>query len=104
MLGDEADAMLRELIDLYLDDAMRLVSTVVMAHQYHDSQGMITASHSLRSPSASLGALRLASLCGQVEEALRSDPGQWPQDTVDHLLVEAGRVSQALRHRRPVER
>lgn len=102
-LGDEADAMLRELIDLYLDDAMRLVSTVVMAHQYRDPQGMITASHSLRSPSASLGALLLASLCGQVEEALRCDPDQWPQDTVDHLLVEAGRVSEALRRRRPVE-
>lgn len=100
-LGDGAEALLQELIDLFLDDAMRLVSAVVMAHQYHDPPAMIAAAHSLRSPSASLGALALAGLCGQVEESLRSDPEAWPQLRIDQLLVEAGRVTDALRRRRP---
>ncbi len=103
VLGADGDAVLRELIDLYLQDSMRLVSSIVMSHQVQDPQGMITAAHALRSPSASLGAQRLASLCGQVEESLRSDPLHWPQDTVDHVLVEAGRVSEALRRRRPLQ-
>jgi CheY-like chemotaxis protein/HPt (histidine-containing phosphotransfer) domain-containing protein len=103
VLGADGDAVLRELIDLYLQDSMRLISSIVMAHQVQDPQGMITAAHALRSPSASLGAQWLASLCGQVEESLRSDPLQWPQDTVDHVLVEAGRVSEALRRRRPLQ-
>ncbi len=102
-MGDGAAAVLQELIDLYLDDAMRLVSAVVMAHQYHDAPAMIAAAHSLRSPSASLGALRLAGLCAQVEESLRSDPELWPQVRIDQLLVEAGRVTEALRRRRPVQ-
>ncbi|MEA5416116.1 ATP-binding protein [Synechococcus sp. BA-132 BA5] len=101
-LGDGAEAMLQELIDLYLDDAMRLVSAVVMAHQYQDPAAMISAAHSLRSPSASLGALGLATLCGQVEDTLRCDSKAWPQDRIDQLLVEAGRVSEALRRRSPV--
>ncbi len=100
-LGDGAEALLQELIDLFLEDAMRLVSAVVMAHQYHDPPAMIAAAHSLRSPSASLGALGLAGLCGAVEEALRSDPEAWPQLRIDQLLVEAGRVIEALRQRRP---
>lgn len=102
-MGDGAEAVLQELIDLYLEDAMRLVSAVVMAHQYHDPPAMIAAAHSLRSPSASLGALRLATLCGQVEESLRSDSAAWPQVRIDQLLVEAGRVTEALRQRRPMD-
>lgn len=100
-LGDGAEPLLQELIDLYLEDATSLVSAVVMAHQYHDPPAMIAAAHSLRSPSASLGALGLAGLCGTVEESLRSDPETWPQLRIDQLLVEAGRVTEALRQRRP---
>ncbi len=100
-LGDESQAMLQELIDLYLDDAMRLVSALVLAQQHHDAAAMISAAHSLRSPSASLGALRLAMLCGQVEDALRTDSEAWPHVGVEQLLVEAGRVSEALRLRHP---
>ncbi len=100
-LGDGAEPLLQELIDLYLEDATSLVSAVVMAHQYHDPPAMIAAAHSLRSPSASLGALGLAGLCGAVEESLRSDPETWPRLRIDQLLVEAGRVTEALRQRRP---
>ncbi len=102
-MGDGAAAVLQELIDLYLEDAMRLVSAVVMAHQSHDGPAMVAAAHALRSPSASLGALRLAGLCAEVEESLRSDSELWPQVRIDQLLVEVGRVTEALRRRRPME-
>jgi HPt (histidine-containing phosphotransfer) domain-containing protein len=101
MLEDESAEVIAELIDMYLQDALLQVSSIVMAHQFKDASAMIAAAHSLRSPSASLGANRLASLCADVEESIRSDPDQWPEQTVDHLLIEAGRVSEALRLRRP---
>jgi signal transduction histidine kinase/CheY-like chemotaxis protein/HPt (histidine-containing phosphotransfer) domain-containing protein len=101
MLGGEADAMVTELIDMYLEDSIRQVSTVIMMQQCKDVQGMIAAAHALRSPSASLGAKKLASLCQQIEDSLRFNPVQWPSETVDHLLAEAARVSDALRRRRP---
>jgi HPt (histidine-containing phosphotransfer) domain-containing protein len=64
---------------------------------------MISAVHSLRSPSASLGAKHLAMLCTRIEEGLRSPAAPWPQECIDELLIESGRVSEALRQRRPPE-
>jgi signal transduction histidine kinase/HPt (histidine-containing phosphotransfer) domain-containing protein len=101
LLGAESAEILAELIDMYLQDALLQVSSIVMAHQFKDASGMIAATHSLRSPSASLGANTLASLCADVEESIRSDPNRWPEQQVDELLIEAGRVSEALRLRHP---
>jgi signal transduction histidine kinase/HPt (histidine-containing phosphotransfer) domain-containing protein len=103
VLGEEADAALKELIDLFLEDALRLVSAVVVAQQNGDAAAMISAVHSLRSPSASLGAKHLAELCSRIEETLRSPPAPWPQECIEDLLIESGRVSEALRRRRPPE-
>jgi signal transduction histidine kinase len=101
VLGEDADAALRELVDLFLEDALRLVSAVVVAQQNGDAAAMISAVHSLRSPSASLGAKHLAELCSRIETTLRSSAAAWPQEWVDELLREAGRVSEALRRLRP---
>jgi HPt (histidine-containing phosphotransfer) domain-containing protein len=62
---------------------------------------MISAVHSLRSPGASLGARRLAELCSDIEDALRSTAAPWPQESIDQLMLESGRVSEALRRMRP---
>lgn len=102
IIGKETDSVLRELIDAYLADAEPLMLSIVIANHHKDAKAMIKAAHALRSPSASLGALRLASLGGQVEEGLRFDPRQWPQNLVDQMLSEGGRVGKALRDRRPV--
>jgi HPt (histidine-containing phosphotransfer) domain-containing protein len=76
---------------------------VVVAQQNGDAAAMISAVHSLRSPSASLGAKHLAELCSRIEETLRSPPAPWPQEWIEDLLIESGRVSEALRRRRPPE-
>ncbi|KEF43359.1 MAG: hypothetical protein ER33_01040 [Cyanobium sp. CACIAM 14] len=103
VLGEEADAGLRELVDLYLEDALRLVSAVVVAQQNGDRAAMIAAVHSLRSPSASLGAKPLSGLCTRIEETLRTPAAPWPQEGIDELLIESGRVSEALRRLRPAD-
>jgi signal transduction histidine kinase/HPt (histidine-containing phosphotransfer) domain-containing protein len=103
VLGEEAEAGLRELVDLFLEDALRLVSAVVVAQQNADAPAMIAAVHSLRSPSASLGAKRLAELCSTIEDTLRAPPAPWPQASIDALLLESGRVSETLRRLRPAD-
>lgn len=103
LLGLQADLVLCELIDVYLEDAQRMVTSIVFANQHQDSQAMIMAAHALRSPSASLGACRLASMACQIEESLRFDPQRWPQQRlVDQMLHEVGRVCRSLKQRRPV--
>lgn len=103
LLGEGADATLTELIDMYLQDVVALMARLVTALQLRDAEAMAQAVHGLRSPSASLGALRLADLCRQVEQTLRSPDGPWPQRTIDELLQESGLVTAALRRRRPAE-
>jgi signal transduction histidine kinase/CheY-like chemotaxis protein/HPt (histidine-containing phosphotransfer) domain-containing protein len=101
LLGADGEAELVELIDLFLEDALRQVSALVTAQQQRDAAAMIRTVHALRSPSASLGALELAGLCSRIEDTLRSQPESWPQAWIDALLSEVGRVSEALRQRRP---
>jgi signal transduction histidine kinase/DNA-binding NarL/FixJ family response regulator len=100
MLGEDGDSGLGELIDLFLEDALKLVSAIVVAQRNADADAMIRAVHALRSPSASLGAVQLAALCSRVEESLRRSAAAWPQEAIDALLIESGRVTEALRQRR----
>jgi CheY-like chemotaxis protein len=104
LMGDHADAGLRELVDLFLEDAPRMVSAVVAAQQNRDRPAMIAAVQALRSPSASFGAEDMATLCSRIEDSLRSPSASWPQECIDKLLTECGRVSEALRRLRSVER
>jgi len=101
LVGSEGEAAVAELIDLYLEDAMQRVGAIVTALPSGDAAKIGTAAHALRSPSASLGALRLAALCRDVEDGLRDTAAPWPQESIDRLLQESGRVTEALRHRRP---
>lgn len=100
LLQGEADDSLVELIDIYLQDVIQLLARIATAQQLGDGEAMAKAVHALRSPSASLGALRLAELCSQVEQTLRSASGPWPQRTIEDLLEETGLVTAALRRRR----
>ena len=102
LLGEDGDGALVDLIDLFLEDALRQVSALVTAQQQRNSEAMVRTVHALRSPSASLGALDLAALCTRVEDTLRGETDSWPQNSIDALLSEVGRVSEALRQRRPV--
>jgi len=101
LVGSEGEAAVAELVDLYLEDAMQRVGAIVRALPTGDAAKIGTAAHALRSPSASLGALRLAAFCRDVEDALRDTAAPWPHESIDQLLQESGRVTEALRRRRP---
>ena len=101
-LGGDVQSELGTLIDLYLEDARRHADTLVSAYAQHDAEAMIGASHALRSPSATLAALRLASWCGELEDRLRHHPGQRPSHWLHKVLAEVERVCAALVILRPV--
>lgn len=93
--GEEADAMVAELIGLYLEDAAVLVATIRATAAAGDAPGLANATHALRSPSATLGALPLAEFCRRVELAARGE-GLARTDQIESLLAEFERVSAAL--------
>jgi HPt (histidine-containing phosphotransfer) domain-containing protein len=97
--GEDADSMVDELIDMYLEESIVLLEAIQRDHQSSQPQCLARSSHALRSPSATLGALRLAEHCRQVEEA--STRGALPPDAViQELMEEAQRVIIDLQSRR----
>ena len=68
--GDED--FVRELLATYLEDAVGQLERMRAASKAGDHTGLMMASHSLKSNSANVGALRLAELCRALEADARA--------------------------------
>lgn len=66
-LGGDTD-FLRELIEAYLDSSPDLIGSMWQAILSGDSSALQRAAHSLKSGSASFGAMTFASACKELEE------------------------------------
>jgi HPt (histidine-containing phosphotransfer) domain-containing protein len=83
-----------ELIDTYLDDSPRLLEAMHQALEAGNAEGFRRAAHSLKSNSASLGAMPLSRLAKELEEigksgTLASAPSQLAQAEAEYALVKA---------------
>jgi PAS domain S-box-containing protein len=67
MAGDDAAAIITELIDYYLEDSPKLLQSIMEAIKQEDANGLQRAAHTLKSSSASLGALKFSQLCKALE-------------------------------------
>lgn len=65
--GEEAADILPQLIQVYLEDAPLLLKVVVEANQNKDLNQLSYGAHTLKSSSAALGAMSLATLCETLE-------------------------------------
>jgi PAS domain S-box-containing protein len=88
--------MLCKVIDKYLTSSRQLIETMRLAVPQHDAAALHRTAHSLKSSSATLGALRLAALCKDAEamgrtNTLKGMPRLWEQ-----LEAEYGAVQEAL--------
>jgi len=93
--GDDP-AFLADLIDTYLAEAPDLLLAMRDALALHETAELRRAAHTLKSSSATLGAHRLADLCGRIEHAQGS-----PETLVAQAEDEYLRVSVDLRAARP---
>lgn len=67
MAGEDADEMLRELIQVYLEDAPQRLSAMQAAVDRSDAVALQQATHALRSVSVTVGAIKLGNLCEVLE-------------------------------------
>jgi chemotaxis protein histidine kinase CheA len=65
-IGDDR-AFLREVIETYLDDAPRLIATITQGIAAGDVEATNRAAHTLKSNSASVGALGLSAMARELE-------------------------------------
>jgi two-component system, sensor histidine kinase and response regulator len=85
-----------ELIDLYLEDAPRKVVSMLRAVAEADGEAMKRAAHGLKGSSASLGACRVAALCGELERGGGDDSFERAGALLARLGQELERARQAF--------
>jgi HPt (histidine-containing phosphotransfer) domain-containing protein len=97
MVGAEMPDVLIDLLDTYLDESAGLIGVLQSAKADGREAEMLRPAHSLKSSSASVGAMRLSALCAALEEYLRQGGGPFDAAAqVDKIAAEFERVRQEL--------
>ena len=97
MVGMDMPDVLVDLLDTYLVESTGLVENMTTALVQNDLPAMMRPAHSLKSSSASIGALQLSHLCADLESHLRG--GTVTVDIprqVEAIAYEFGRVHAEL--------
>lgn len=93
-VGEDGDQFLEELIECYLENSVQLIHDIQSAVTEGNLPLLKQSAHNLKSTSASLGAIALATLCQQLEEIARSGNLANALPLIPPLLAEY----QAVRH------
>jgi HPt (histidine-containing phosphotransfer) domain-containing protein len=88
--------LLTRVLATYTQSLRRLLGQLRAARQAADLSGQRHVVHTLKSSSASVGALTLAALCAEIERRLRDGPPDGLAARFDHLTAEGERVLAAL--------
>lgn len=86
-LGDD-DAVIRQLIGLYISDSPPLVAGAVDALERRDMASLARAAHSLKSTSASMGATTVSSLARELELHAKQNELALSAAVLERLKVE----------------
>jgi len=70
--GDD-QAFIVELVETYVSEGAASMDSLAAAAEAGDCAAIVRPAHSLKSTSASLGAMRLSAICRSIEEAGRDD-------------------------------
>ncbi len=92
LMGDEFAV----LIDAYLEDTALFVQQMQDACARGDMDAMQIPAHSMKSSSANIGALGLATIARELEAQIRSDNAAQVEGQVAALVEEFERVSREL--------
>ena len=94
---DDANGLLERVIQAYLGSLDRLVPELLGARGSQDGLNTIRqVAHTLKSSSASLGALQLSRHCAEVELLARNGQTERVEAAIDAMLDELGRARVAL--------
>jgi len=91
-----ARELLTKLITVYLDSSSKQMKDILDAVNGHDIPALLTAAHTLKSSSASLGAVNFAEQCKELEMMARSGAIDGAGNRIAPLEHEYGRVREAL--------
>ncbi len=104
MAGDDADEMVAELIDSYLEDAAPKLQEIRCAIDKDNAEYLRNSAHALRSLSVTIGAVLLAQVCTELEAIGRSGTTSNASTLLKKLDTEYQRVKTALQQHYPTRR
>lgn len=91
--------LVQRVLATYTLSLQRLLEQLAAARAAGDRDGMRHAAHTLKSSSASVGALELSALCAQAEAGLRDGQTAALASVLDRLGAEGERILAGLRAR-----
>ena len=91
--------LVQRVLATYTLSLQRLLEQLAAARAAGDRDGMRHAAHTLKSSSASVGALELSALCAQAEAGLRDGQTAALASVLDRLGAEGERILTGLRAR-----
>ncbi|MDX2426422.1 MAG: ATP-binding protein [Cycloclasticus sp.] len=84
MASDSGAALVRSIVDLYLEHTPGLIQQIKKAVSERNAESLFKAAHSLKSSSANIGALRLSALASQFEQNGR----EGDTDNAEEMITE----------------
>ena len=93
---EKGKEIMHRLIDLYLNNAVTLVSSLEAAWQKSDIDGVREITHTLKSSSLQIGANRLAEMCRAVEMEARQQRIDWSDPALTEIQRQFGQTRTAL--------
>lgn len=91
-----ASRLLMRVMTTYRSSLARLLTQLTLARERGDTASLRLVTHTLKSSSASVGALALSALCGTAEQAVRDGRLDELPVLLDQLEAEAVRVDVAV--------
>lgn len=91
-----ANRLMQRVLVTYRSSMARLLGQLAQARTQDDPAGMRLVAHTLKSSSASVGALALSAVCAEAERALREGQLDQVPALLDQLVAESARVDAAV--------
>jgi histidine phosphotransfer protein HptB len=91
-----ANRLVQRVLTTYRSSMARLLAQLAQARAQPDPNAQRLVAHTLKSSSASVGALLLAQLCSEAEKALREGQADRVPGLLDQLVAEAAQVDAAV--------
>ena len=100
-LGDDGWDVVREIIDVFLQDVPKMLAELRGAADASDARTVDRSAHTLKSSSASLGGLAMARLCADLEARAHGGSLDGAVESVERIGHEYERLRDALSEARP---
>jgi len=94
-VGGDAD-FVAELLETYFDDSSRLLVAMQEALSTGNAEDLRRAAHSLKSSSASFGAIRLSNKCKELEDMGKAGALEGTAEQIAHIAAEYEKARAAL--------